>query len=152
MTRLSWEQYFIKIAKLVAERSNCIRPAKGALIVRDKMIISTGYNGTPRGVKNCNEGGCPICNAPDRASVSGTKLDECLCAHAEENAIIQAAYQGVSTKGATLFSSHCPCLFCAKSIINAGIVKVYYNDAYPMTEKSIALFKEAGIELVKYED
>ena len=148
--KLSWEEYFIKIAKLVAERSSCSRPKKGAVIVKDKMIISTGYNGTPRGIKNCNEGGCAVCNAPARKS--GTNLGECICVHAEENAIIQAAYQGVSTKGATMFSSYCPCWYCAKSIINAGIVKVYYNKAYAMDNRTIALFKEAGVELVKYED
>lgn len=148
--KLSWEQYFIRIAKLVAERSSCSRPKKGAVIVKDKMIISTGYNGTPRGIKNCNEGGCAVCNEKNR--ISGSKLGECICIHAEENAIIQAAYQGISTKGAILFSSYCPCLYCAKSIINAGIVRVYYNKAYAMDKKTEQLFKEAGIELEKYED
>lgn len=149
MKAMSWEEYFIKISHLVAKRSSCTRRQCGAVVVRDNLILSTGYNGTPRGVKNCNEGGCPRCNGN---VPSGTKLEECLCVHAEENAIIQAAYNGVTVKGSTLYSSFCPCSYCAKSIINAGIKKVFYNMAYALDEISTKLFKEAGIELVRYEE
>lgn len=146
---MSWDDYFIKISHLVAKKSSCIRRQCGAVIVRDNLILSTGYNGTPRGIKNCNEGGCPRCNGN---VPSGQKLEECLCVHAEENAIIQAAYNGVEVKGSTIYSSFCPCSYCAKSIINAGIRKVFYNKAYALEEISIKLFKEAGVDLVKYED
>ncbi len=148
-SKLSWTQYFIEVAKLIAKKSSCTRRQIGAVIVKDNMIISTGYNGTPRGIKNCNEGGCERCNNPSVAS--GANLHECICVHAEENAIVQAAYQGISTNSATLFTSFCPCLYCAKTIVNAGIKKVYYNEAYTMDEATIKLFKQAGVEIEKYE-
>ncbi len=147
--KITWTQYFIEVAKLVAKKSSCIRRQTGAVIVKDNMIISTGYNGTPRGVKNCKEGGCERCNSP--GVQSGSNLHECLCVHAEENAIVQAAYQGISTKAAALFTSLCPCLYCAKTIVNAGIRKVFYNQAYAMDGATISLFMEAGVEIEKYE-
>lgn len=145
--RPSWDEYFINIAKEVASRSNCVKRKVAAVIVKDKRIISTGYNGTPRGVKNCNEGGCPRCNS---FAASGTKLDECLCSHAEENAIVQSAYHGIELKGATLYNTLSPCLTCAKMIINAGIAKVVYNQDYPLAEAAANMLKEAGIELVQF--
>jgi len=140
--RPSWDQYFMDIAKVVATRSNCSRRQVAAVIVKDKRIISTGYNGTPRGTKNCNEGGCPRCN---NLFESGTRLDECLCSHGEENAITQAAYHGVSVKGGTLYSTFSPCLMCTKMIINSGIREVVYNMDYPLNEVARNLLKEAGI-------
>jgi dCMP deaminase len=98
--RPSWDEYFMAIARVVASRSNCVKRKVAAVVTRDRRIISTGYNGTPRGVRNCNEGGCPRCNA---FAEGGTRLDECLCSHGEENAIIQAAYHGVSVRGGTLY-------------------------------------------------
>ena len=98
--RPNWDEYFMDIAKVVASRSNCIKRKVAAIIVRDKRVISTGYNGTPRGTRNCNEGGCPRCNS---LAASGTKLDECLCSHGEENAIVQASYHGVSLKDAIIY-------------------------------------------------
>lgn len=149
--RPSWDEYFIEIAKLVAARSNCISRKVGAIVVKDKMIVSTGYNGTPRGIKNCDEGGCKRCNDKIVGKVqSGERLDECVCVHAEENALLQAAYNGVSLKGATLYTSLCPCRYCTKHILNAGIKKVYYSKDYALDEISRELFKEAGIELVQY--
>jgi len=142
--RLDWHGYFMEIAKQVATRSNCIKRKIGCVIVKDRRIISTGYNGTPRGVKNCNENGCPRCNAWGEP---GKALSECFCSHAEENAIVQAAYHGISTKGASLYVTFSPCLTCAKMIINAGIREVYYNANYPLTENAKALLKEAGIKL-----
>jgi len=144
--RPSWDEYFMNIAKEVAMRSNCIKRKVAAVIVKDKRIISTGYNGTPRGVKNCNEGGCKRCNS---FSQGGTKLDECLCSHAEENAIVQSAYHGTPIKGSTIYTTYSPCLTCSKMIINAGIKKVVYNAEYPLGETAIEMLKEAGIELEK---
>ncbi len=140
--RPSWDQYFMDIAKVVASRSNCSRRQVAAVIVKDKRIISTGYNGTPRGTKNCNEGGCPRCN---NLVESGTRLDECLCSHAEENSITQAAYHGVSVKGGTIYSTFAPCLMCTKMIINSGISEVVYNMSYPLNGVSLNLLKEAGV-------
>ena len=119
--RPGWDQYFMNIAKVAASRSNCLKRKVAAIIVRDKRIISTGYNGTPRGTPNCNEGGCPRCNT---LVSSGTSLDECLCSHGEENAIVQAAYHGVQLTDSTIYSTFAPCLPCAKMII---------NPAYPMS-------------------
>lgn len=140
--RPTWDEYFMNIAKVVSSRSNCMKRQVGAIIVRDKRIVSTGYNGTPRGIKNCNEGGCKRCNS---FAESGTKLDECICSHAEENAIVQAAYHGISIRGGTLYTTYSPCLNCTKMIINAGIVEVVYNEAYPLADEPFRLLKEAGV-------
>jgi dCMP deaminase len=146
-----WDEYFIKIAMLVASRSSCMSRQVGAVIVKDKMIISSGYNGTPRGIKNCDEGGCRRCADKKAGKVnSGERLDECVCVHAEENALLQAAYNGVSVKGGVLYTSLCPCRYCTKHIINAGIKAVYYNENYSLDEISRQLFKEAGVEFIKY--
>lgn len=143
-SRPGWDEYFMGIAKVVALRSNCIKRKVAAVIVKDKRIIATGYNGTPRGVKNCSEGGCPRCNSID---VSGKGLDECLCSHAEENSIVQSAYHGVNIKDSVLYTTFSPCLMCTKMIINAGIREVVYNVAYPLGETSLRLLGEAGIEV-----
>lgn len=142
--RPTWDEYFMNIAEVAASRSNCLKRHIGAIIVRDKQIISTGYNGTPKGIKNCNEGGCPRCN--DFAD-SGSRLDECICVHAEENAIVQAACNGTSIKGGILYTTFCPCSYCAKSIINAGIKEVVYREAYVMDHVAHRLFDEAGVRL-----
>ena len=141
-TKPGWDEYFMSIAKVVSTRSSCMKRHIGAIIVRDKRIVSTGYNGTPRGIKNCDEGGCTRCNS---FAGSGTKLDECLCSHGEENAIVQAAYHGISIKGATIYTTFSPCLLCAKMIINSGIVEVVYNSDYPLGEAAMELLKEAGV-------
>jgi dCMP deaminase len=145
-SRPSWDQYFMDIAKQVAARSNCMKRQVAAVIVSEKRIISTGYNGTPRGVKNCNEGGCPRCNG---FSESGRNLDECLCSHGEENAIVQASYHGIAIRDATLYTTYSPCLMCSKMIINAGIRKVVYNEAYTLNDTATAMLKEAGVALVR---
>ena len=144
--RPGWDEYFMDIAKVVASRSNCMKRKVAAIIVRDKRVISTGYNGTPRGTRNCNEGGCPRCN---NLAASGTALDECLCSHGEENAIVQASYHGVSLKDATIYTTFAPCLMCAKMIINSGICEVVYNMDYPLNGSSFGLFKEAGVTVRK---
>jgi dCMP deaminase len=145
-SRPSWDEYFMNIAKQVAARSNCMKRQVAAVIVSERRIISTGYNGTPRGVKNCNEGGCPRCNA---FSESGKNLEECLCSHGEENAIVQASYHGIAIRDATLYTTYSPCLICSKMIINAGIRRVVYNEAYPLNDTAVRMLKEAGVDLVK---
>ena len=145
-SRPSWDEYFMNIAKQVAARSNCMKRQVAAVIVSDRRIISTGYNGTPRGVKNCNEGGCPRCN---NFSESGKNLEECLCSHGEENAIVQASYHGIAIKDSTLYTTYSPCLLCSKMIINAGIRRVVFNEAYPLNDPATRMLKEAGVELVK---
>ena len=147
LRRPGWDQYFMDIAKVVASRSNCMKRKVAAVIVRDKRIVSTGYNGTPRGTRNCNEGGCPRCNS---MAASGTGLDECLCSHGEENAIVQASYHGASLKDATIYSTFAPCLMCAKMILNSGIKEVVYNLEYPLNDTAFRLFKEAGVTIRQY--
>jgi len=142
--RPSWDEYFMSIARVVGSRSNCVKRKVAAVITKDRRIISTGYNGTPRGVPNCNEGGCPRCNA---FAEGGTRLDECLCSHGEENAITQAAYHGVTVRGGTLYSTFSPCLTCTKMIINAGIAEVVYNADYPLGNVALDLLREAGVKL-----
>ena len=142
--RPGWDEYFMSIAKVVATRSNCMKRKVAAIIVKDRRVISTGYNGTPRGARNCNEGGCPRCNG---MAASGTALDECLCSHGEENAITQAAYHGTSLKGSTLYTTFSPCLQCTKLIINSGIVEVVYNKDYPLNDRARALLDECGVVL-----
>ena len=112
------------------------------IIVKDKRIISTGYNGTPRGVKNCNEGGCDRCNSNTE---SGKNLADCVCSHGEENAIVQASYHGIRISGSSIYTTFSPCLLCTKMIINAGIGEVVYNAHYPLVDQSTKLLKEAGI-------
>jgi len=148
-TRISWDNYFKKITEDVSLRSNCLTRQCGAILIKEKMIISTGYNGTPKGVKNCFKGGCPRCN--DSKIKSGEALDRCICVHAEENAIIQAAYHGMSTKDATLYTIYCPCIFCAKSIVNAGIKEViYFDDYYQMDSLSRKMFTSSGVKVRKF--
>ncbi len=142
--RPGWDEYFMNLASVVASRSNCVKRMVGAIVVADRRVISTGYNGTPRGVRNCNEGGCPRCNG---GAESGTRLDECLCSHGEENAITQAAYHGVSVRGATIYTTFSPCLMCTKMIINAGIREVVYGTSLPLEEISSGLLREAGVKV-----
>jgi dCMP deaminase len=140
--RPSWDAYFLSIARVVASRSNCVKRHVGAVVAIDRRIVSTGYNGTPRGTRNCNEGGCPRCNG---FAESGTRLDECLCSHAEENAIVQAAYHGASVRGGSVYTTFFPCLFCTKLIINAGLAEVVFDAAYSMDERARDLLTEAGV-------
>jgi dCMP deaminase len=147
--RPGWDEYFMNLATVVASRSNCVKRMVGALVVADRRVISTGYNGTPRGVRNCNEGGCPRCNGGAEA---GTRLDECLCSHAEENAITQAAYHGVSVRGATLYTTFSPCLMCTKMTINAGIQEVVYGTSFPLEDVSSSLLREAGIKVRRQDE
>jgi len=142
--RPDWDHYFMEIAHVAARRSNCCRRHVAAVIVKDNRIISTGYNGTPRGIKNCNEGGCPRCNSD---TPSGEHLTECLCSHGEENAIVQAAYHGIAVADATLYTTYSPCLLCAKMIINSGIREVVYHQRYTIDDTARRLLQEAGVIL-----
>jgi dCMP deaminase len=146
--RPGWDEYFMSIARVVASRSNCVKRKVAAVITLDQRIISTGYNGTPRGVRNCNEGGCPRCNA---FAPAGSSLGECVCSHGEENALVQAAYHGVAVRGGTLYTTFCPCLLCTKMILNAGIAEVVYSAAYPLGDLSLALLREAGVKVRQVE-
>ena len=142
--RPDWDEYFMRIAEVAASRGNCVRRKVAAVIVKDNRIISTGYNGTPRGIKNCFEGGCHRCGSD---APSGTNLDQCICSHGEENAIVQAAYHGIAVKDATLYTTYSPCLLCAKMIINSGIREVVYKKRYTIDEVAGSLLKEAGVKL-----
>ena len=144
-SRPSWEAYFMDITFLVAKRSTCLRRAVGALIVKDKRILSTGYNGAPTGIKHCIETGC----IREKLNVaSGENHELCRGIHAEQNAIIQAAYHGASIKNATLFCTNLPCSICAKMIINAGIKKICYNSGYA-DSMSEEMLNDAGINIIK---
>jgi len=146
-SRPSWEDYFMDIAMLVAKRSTCLRRAVGAIIVKDKRILSTGYNGAPTNVRHCVETGC----LREKLGIESGKMHElCRGIHAEQNAIIQAAYHGVSLKGASIFCSNLPCSICAKMIINAGIDKIYYRSGYA-DQLSKDMLQEAQIELIHIE-
>ncbi|MCX7816324.1 MAG: dCMP deaminase family protein [Syntrophales bacterium] len=144
-TRPSWDEYFMSIAELVASRSTCLRRAVGAVLVIEKRILSTGYNGAPSGLRHCLEVGCmrEQNNVP-----SGERHELCRGLHAEQNAIIQAARHGVVTKGASLYCTHHPCVICAKMIVNAGITTVIIKDPYsdPLSSE---ILREAMTEVRK---
>lgn len=143
--RPSIDEYFSEIASVVAKRSTCMRNRVGAVIVRDKRIISTGYNGAPSNMKHCLDLGC----IREQQNIeSGTRHEKCRAVHAEQNAIIQAALHGVVTEGATLYCTHQPCILCAKMIINAKIKRVVYVTPYPDND-AIDFFKDAGVEVVQ---
>lgn len=143
--RPSWDEYFLNIADLVATRSTCLRRNVGAVAVKSKQILATGYNGAPSGITHCNETGCirMQMNVP-----SGERHELCRALHAEQNAFLQAARHGVNLDGATLYITTQPCSICAKMIINAGIKKVVYSGGYP-DDFALGFLEEAGIEMSK---
>ena len=146
--RISWDEYFMQMAELTARRSTCLRRSVGAVIVKERHVIATGYNGAPRGIKHCDErGGClrEKLNVP-----SGQRHELCMALHAEQNAIIQAATLGQSIEGGTIYVTHQPCIICAKMIINAGLSKVIVRQGYP-DEMAKDILSEAGIEIVMLE-
>ncbi|MFP4459990.1 MAG: deoxycytidylate deaminase [Candidatus Zixiibacteriota bacterium] len=145
--RPSWDEYFMRMAYLAAERSTCLRRKVGAVLVRDKRAIATGYNGAPARIRHCQETGC----LRQKLQVpSGERHELCRGLHAEQNAIIQAALFGVSTKDAILYCTTQPCIICTKMLINAGIRKIYVTEKYPdpLAEEFL---QEAGIPLILYE-
>ncbi len=141
--RPGWDEYFMRMAVLASSRSTCVRRRVGAVVVKERMVLSTGYNDTPRGLPNCGEGGCDRCAS---TAASGQALDTCLCLHAEQNAIIQAAYHGVAIAGATLYTTHQPCLTCAKMIVNVGIRRIVFAGDYP-DPLARRLLEQAGVAL-----
>ena len=143
--RPAWDAYFMDIAVLVAKRSTCLRRMVGALIIKDKRILTTGYNGAPSGIRHCIEIGC----LRETLNVaSGQRHELCRGIHAEQNAIIKAAYHGVSIRNATLYCTNLPCSICTKMIINAGIGRIYYLEGYA-DELSEAMLAEAKIEVIQ---
>lgn len=145
--RPTLDEYFMRICDDVATRATCRRRKIGAVIIKDKQILSTGYNGAPKKMPDCLEEGC----LRDRLKIeSGTRHEICRAVHAEQNAIIQCAYHGVSSKDSILYVNTPPCRICAKMIINAGIKEVRYKGDYPDKE-AFNLFKEAGVKIVKIE-
>ncbi|MFH2012224.1 MAG: cytidine/deoxycytidylate deaminase family protein [Pseudomonadota bacterium] len=146
MSRPSWEEYFMDITCLVAKRATCRRRQVGAILVKDKRVLSTGYNGAPMGLAHCLDIGClrEQNNIP-----SGERHELCRGLHAEQNAIIQAAYHGVSVNDSVLYCTNLPCIICLKMLINAGIKKIFYKDGYA-DKLSYDMVKESGIELVNY--
>jgi dCMP deaminase len=141
-SRPSWSEYFMGIAHLVAKRSTCRRRAVGAVLVRDKRILATGYNGAPSGLAHCLSRGC----LRERLAIpSGERHELCWGLHAEQNAIIQAALHGVSVKGAGLFCTNHPCIICAKMLINAGITEIVYQDGY-LDDLAREILAEGGIQ------
>lgn len=146
MQRPSWDQYFMDITHLVATRSSCLRRQVGALLVKDRNILATGYNGVPSGITHCESAGC----LRERLNVpSGERHELCRGLHAEQNAIIQAAKHGTNINGATLYCTTMPCIICTKMIINAGITTVIYGEGYA-DELAREMIREAAIEVVHF--
>ena len=145
--RPSWDEYFMQMAELTAQRSTCLRRHVGAVIVQDKHVVATGYNGAPKGVAHCEElGGC----LREKMGIpSGERHELCRALHAEQNAIIQAATLAQSIEGASIYITHQPCIICAKMIINAGIKRIVVKDGYP-DEMSVKMLDEAGLKIVMF--
>ena len=153
--RISWDEYFMEIARASAKRASCFKKQAGAVIVKNKQILSTGFNGAPRGVKDCFEKG--ECMRQKDNVPSGTRLEYCMATHAEQNAIVQAARSGVSIEGSALYTTVQPCVLCAKVIINAGIKEVVFeipqkdfNKKQPLPESDLlaaSLLEEAGVKV-----
>ncbi len=141
--RPSWDEYFMDIVGVVARRSTCVRRKVGAALVRDRRILSTGYNGAPSGMAHCLDRGCLRL---EMKVPSGERHELCRGLHAEQNAIIQAALHGVSVRGATLYCTNQPCVICAKMIINAGIIRIVIRDGY-QDDLAAEMLQEAGIEV-----
>lgn len=146
--RPSWDEYFMSIARLVAGRATCLRRKVGAVIVKDRRILATGYNGAPAGLPHCSETGC----VRERLRIpSGERHELCRGIHAEQNGIIQSANYGTGIAGATIYTTHHPCSVCAKMIINAGIVRVVTDDGYP-DDLAAEMLEQGGIEVVTLAD
>jgi dCMP deaminase len=144
MTRPSWERYFMSIARQVATRSTCLRRQVGCVIVLEKRIVSTGYNGAPSGLPHCSEVGCV---RETQGVVSGQRHELCRGLHAEQNAIIQAAMHGTAVREGSIFCTHKPCVLCTKMLINAGVRRVYYAEGYE-DEMADEMAREADMRLI----
>jgi dCMP deaminase len=148
MTRPSWERYFMSIAGQVGMRSTCLRRQVGCIIVLEKRIVSTGYNGAPSGLPHCEEVGCV---RETRGVASGERHELCRGLHAEQNAIIQAAMHGTAVRGGSVFCTHKPCILCTKMLINAGVRRVYYEQGYE-DEMADEMAREADLPLIHLDD
>ena len=144
--RPSWDEYFIQRARVIASRSTCLRRSVGALLVRDKRILATGYNGAPANLPHCEEVGC---RREELGIASGERQELCRGLHAEQNAIIQGALHGVGVRGSTLYCTTQPCVICAKMLINAGVERAVYEGDYA-DQLSLEMLREAGVELVRF--
>lgn len=143
--RLDWNSYFMKIAEIVAERSTCLRRKVGCVIVKDKRILATGYNGAPSGLPHCEETGC----LREKLKLKpGEKIEICRGIHAEQNALIQAAAFGINVSGASIYTTHHPCITCTKMLINAKIKKIYVKEDYP-DKLAKEMLKIAKIKVIK---
>ena len=142
--RPSWDEYFMQMAELTATRSTCLRRHVGAVIVKDRHIVATGYNGAPRGLKHCAERGG--CLREELHIPSGERHELCRALHAEQNAIIQAATSGQNVEGATIYVTHQPCIICAKMIINAGIKRIVVKEGYP-DKLAVSILAEADLKI-----
>ncbi|MDD5292037.1 MAG: cytidine/deoxycytidylate deaminase family protein [Candidatus Omnitrophica bacterium] len=141
--RPSWDKYFIETARLISTRSTCLRRKVGAIIVKDRRILATGYNGTPSNVRHCDETGC----LRDKLNIpSGERHELCRGLHAEQNVLLQAALYGISVKESVLYCTNQPCVICAKMLINAGIKEIVAADGYP-DKMAKDFLKEAGINI-----
>jgi dCMP deaminase len=147
ISRPGWDQYFMSIANVVATRSTCLRRQVGSVVVKDKRILASGYNGAPAGLRHCLDIGCL---REQKGVPSGQRHELCRGLHAEQNAIIQAAVHGIAIKGSVYYVTHQPCVLCAKILINAGIRKIVFQGEYP-DPMALELFEEAGVELVHYQ-
>ncbi len=146
-----WDERFMQLAETVAGWSSCYQENRhvGAVTVKDKHILTTGYNGAPSGIDSCSERG--ECLRRKENIASGTRQEVCYAVHAEQNAIIQAAKFGISLEGATIYVTHQPCVICTRMIINSGIKRVIYKNGYP-DEFALKLFSQSDVELIKYSD
>lgn len=146
--RPSWDEYFMQLCDVVGTRSTCMRRSVGAVLVKDKHILATGYNGAPRGIENCLDKG--NCLREEMKVQSGERHELCRGSHAEQNAITQAAYHGIKIQGATLYCTFMPCIICTKMIINAGIVRIVFKNFYP-DDLAVEMLNESKIELVLFQ-
>lgn len=144
--RPSWDEYFMALATQVASRSTCLRRHTGAVLVKGRRILATGYNGTPKGLAHCAEVGCL---REQQGIESGSRHELCRGIHAEQNAIVQAAMHGVAIEGASLYSTHHPCVLCAKMLINAGVTEITYAGSYP-DPLSVEMLDEAGVAVKRF--
>jgi dCMP deaminase len=145
--RPSWDEYFIKIAEIVKERSTCLRRRVGAVIVKDNRILTTGYNGAPPGARHCDEIGCM---RETMGIPSGERHELCRALHAEQNAVIQAAKYGIPIEGSTVYTTTYPCVICAKILIASGVERIVYDGGYP-DELSKKFLADSGIIIDKYD-
>ena len=143
--RPSWDVYFMEMAELASKRSNCMKRVVGAVLVKDRRVVATGYNGTARGLVNCRDGGCVRCNGNARCGVG---LEHCFCLHAEENALLEAGR--ARSEGSTLYCTTAPCLGCSQKIIQCGVIRVVYAREYSLEHNALALMNTVGVQLVKY--